>query len=103
MKKIVFGALVAYFGIIGVIIAAAINSEKKDSFISFHLRQAVFITSIILCLNFMNLQHDNTTFRIITWTLSLSLKCIGIYSVTQYKMISIPVIGNLAQKIFKSL
>ena len=51
----------------------------------------------------MNLQHDNTTFRIIIWTLSLSLKCIGLYSVTQCKMISIPVIGNLAQKIFKSL
>lgn len=103
MKKINFGALIAYFGIIGVIIAAAINSEKKDTYISFHLRQAAFITSLILCLNFMNLQHDNATFRIIIWTVSLSLKCIGIYSVTQYKMISIPVIGNLAQKIFKSL
>ena len=37
MKKIIFGALIACFGVIGVIIAAAINSEKKDAFISFHL------------------------------------------------------------------
>ena len=43
MKKINFGALIAYFGIIGVIIAAAINSEKKDTYISFHLRQAAFL------------------------------------------------------------
>ena len=103
MKKIIFGALIAYFGVIGVIIAAAINSEKKDAFISFHLRQAAFITSIILCLNFMNLQHDNTTFRLLIWALSLSLKSIGIYFVIQNKMTPIPFIGNVAQKIFKSL
>ena len=103
MQKLVWGALVAYLGIIGVIIAAAINSEKKDSFISFHLRQAAFITSIILCLNFMNLQPDNSTFRLIIWTLSLSFKSVGIYFVVQNKTTPVPFIGNLAQKLFKSL
>lgn len=103
MKKIVFGALVAYFGLIGIIISASINVEKKDVFITYHLKQAAFITSIILCLNFMNLQHDNTTFRLLIWALSLSLKSIGIYFVIQNKMTPIPFIGNVAQKIFKIL
>lgn len=103
MNKIKFGAIISYFGIIGIIFSKAINSEEKSEFIDFHFRQAFLISVIILCLNFMNLHLDNSVFRTIIWTISIVLKGIGIFYAYNNQQKNIPIIGEYAQKWFKNL
>lgn len=103
MNKIKFGAIISYFGVIGIIFSKAINSEEQNEFINFHFRQALLITIIILCLNFFNYGLDNGFFRTIIWSISIALKCIGIFYAYNNQQKTIPVIGEYAQKWFKNL
>ena len=103
MNKIKFGAIISYFGIIGIIFSKAINSEEKNEFIEFHFRQALLISIIVLCLNFINLHLDNSIFRTIIWCISIPLKCIGIFYAYNNEQKNIPIIGEYAQKWFKNL
>lgn len=103
MNKIKFAAIVSYFGIMGIIFSKAINSEEKNEFIDFHFRQAFLITVIILCLNFFNYGLDNSIFRTLIWSISIFLKCIGIYFAFNNQQKNIPILGEYAQKWFKNL
>ncbi len=103
MNKIKFAAIVSYFGIIGIIFSKAINSEEKNEFIDLHFRQAFLISIIILSLNFFNYGLDNSIFRTIIWSISIFLKCIGIYYAFNNQQKNIPILGEYAQKWFKNL
>ena len=103
MNKIKFGAIISYFGIIGIIFSKAINSEEQNDFINFHFRQALLITIIILCLNFFNYGLENANFRTIIWTISIFLKSIGIFYAYNNQQKNILVLGEYAQKWFKNL
>ena len=103
MNKIKFGAIVSYFGVIGIIFSKAINSEEQNEFINFHFRQALSITLIILGLNFFHYGLDNGIFRTIIWSISIFLKCIGIFYAYNNQQKNIPLIGEYAQKWFKKL
>ena len=103
MTKIKFGAMISYFGIVGIIFSKAINSEEKSEFIDFHFRQAFLLSIIILCLNFFNYSLDNSIFRTIIWSISIVFKCIGIYYAYNNEQKNIPIIGEYAQKWFKNL
>lgn len=103
MDKIKFAAIISYFGVIGIIISKAINSEEKNEFINFHFKQALLITIIILCLNFMNLNLDNSIFRTIIWCIAIPLKITGIFYANNNEQKNIPILGEYAQKWFKNL
>lgn len=96
-------AIVSYVTIFGTIIALIMNLEKKNAFTSFHVRQALG-----LLLTFMALGYPVGSFN--SWLVTLPfyifffvLWIYGFIGAVQGRMYLIPLLGNLYQKIFKSL
>lgn len=96
-------AIVAYLTIIGSVIAIIINSDKKNPFASFHIRQGLG-----LCLTYMILGYFVGQFD--SWSISLSF-WIGLGMLFIYGLISaingetrkVPILGAFYQKIFASI
>jgi len=90
-------AILSYITLIGWIIAIIMNSSKKTSLGSFHLRQALIIMIAGIVVSWI---------PVIGWILSLILFVfwiIGLVAAIQGKEKEIPIIGSLAQKWFKGI
>ena len=96
-------AITSYILIIGVLIAMSMNSENKNSFASFHIRQALglSLTFISFGLIISNFYSFMITFPM--WICISILWTYGIFSAIQGQMRPIPLVGNLFQKWFKSI
>ena len=90
-------AITSYILIIGVLIAMSMNSENKNSFASFHIRQALGL-SLAFISNF-----DSFMITFPMWICISILWTYGIFSAIQGQTRPIPLVGNLFQKWFKSI
>lgn len=98
-------AIISYITIIGVIIAYYLNNEddKKSTFASFHIRQ-----SLGLWLTFFALGYIIGSFNswLITSSFYLFFAVLFIYGFTNAigrKAQTVPLVGNLYQRIFSNL
>lgn len=97
-------AIVAYITIIGLIIAFILNSEKKNSFASFHIGQMVGLTIseiVIWILGFIPfigpiIYWIGSIFLFILWI-------IGIASAINLKEKPVPVLGEKFQEWFGNI
>jgi uncharacterized membrane protein len=96
-------AITSYILIIGVFIAMSMNSESKNKFASFHIRQALglFITFISLGLIISN--FDNPMVSISMWIFVSILWVYGIFGAIKGETMPIPLLGNLFQKWLKNI
>ncbi len=96
-------AITSYILIIGVLIAMSMNSENKNSFASFHIRQAsgLSITFISLALIVSNFDSFYITFPM--WICISVLWTYGIFSAIQGQTRPMPLVGGLFQKWLKSI
>ncbi|KAF2334952.1 hypothetical protein [Flavobacterium daemonense] len=96
-------AITSYILVIGVLIAMSMNSENKNSFASFHIRQAagISLTFISLALIVSNFDSFYITFPM--WICVSVLWTYGIFSAIQGHTRPMPLVGGLFQKWLKSI
>jgi uncharacterized membrane protein len=96
-------AITSYILIVGVLIAMSMNSEHKNPFASFHIRQALglsitFISLGLIVNNFNSLMISGTM-----WFFVSILWIYGIFSAIKGETKPLPLLGNFFQKAFKSI
>ena len=96
-------AIVAYLTIIGTVIAIVMNNEKKNVFAAFHIRQALGLFLTHFALGYFVSAFDNWVATRIFWGILAVLWLIGFIGAIRGQQEKIPVLGNLYQRLFKSI
>lgn len=96
-------AILAYVIIIGPLIAMSINAESKNKFASFHVRQGLGLTILFVCLGLIISNFDNFMLTISMWFFLSILSAYGLFTAASNSTYPIPLLGNIFQKIFKTL
>ncbi len=97
-------AITSYILIIGVFIAMSMNSgEEKNSFASFHIRQALGLSITFISLGLIISNFDNAMISISMWVFLSVLWTYGIFSAINGETKPIPLLGEIFQKWFKSI
>lgn len=95
-------AVVSYITFVGLIIAFFMNSESKNPFASFHIRQSLGLTLsyflVMIPLSYLGNPYASVGFFVLFFVLWLY----GIISAFQGKMTAVPLVGNFYQKTFAS-
>lgn len=97
-------AIIAYLTLIGLIIAFVMNTDKKNSFASFHIRQALGIGVTGLALGVVNI------IPILGWIVSIIgsiflvvLWVIGLIGALNGERKMVPLLGEKYQEWFKGI
>ena len=97
-------SIISYILIIGPLIAMSMNSgEDKTDFASFHVRQGLGLTVTFISLGLMlsNITVPQATMGM--WGF-ISILCIyGLFTASKGEKRPVPLLGNLFQKLFKSI
>ncbi|KAF2517701.1 hypothetical protein [Flavobacterium foetidum] len=96
-------AITSYILIIGVLIAMSMNSEDKNSFASFHIRQAAGLSLTFISLALIVSPFDSFYITFPMWICMSVLWAYGIFSAIQGQTRPMPLVGGLYQKWLKSV
>ena len=97
-------AVVAYLTWVGILLAFVLNMEKKNSFVKFHIRQALMIyVSGFMCGVVMIVPILGWIAGFIGFILLLIFWIMGLVSAINGEENRIPIIGDLAQDWFKGI
>ncbi|WP_298224898.1 hypothetical protein [Flavobacterium sp.] len=96
-------AITSYVLIVGVMIAISMNSENKNSFASFHIRQALGLTITFLSLGMIVSNFDSIMISATMWIFVSVLWTYGFFTAIKGDMKPLPLLGNLFQKAFHFL
>jgi uncharacterized membrane protein len=99
IEKGKIAAITSYILIIGVFIAMSMNSgEEKNTFASFHIRQALGLSLIFISLGLIISNFDSPMISISMWISLSVLWTYGIFSAINGETKPIPLLGNYFQK-----
>ena len=96
-------AITSYVLIVGVLIAMSMNSESKNSFASFHIRQALGISLTFISLGLIISNFDSLMISAPMWISVSVLWSYGMFSAINGTTKPLPLLGNYFQKWFKSI
>ena len=96
-------AITSYILFVGVLIAMSMNSENKNSFASFHIRQALGISLTFISLGLIISNFDSLMISAPMWISVSILWSYGIFSAINGTTKPVPLLGNYFQKWFKSI
>lgn len=96
-------AIVSYITIIGAIIAIFMNSEKKDAFAAFHIRQALGIFVSFFLIGYFIGYFDSWMISSAFYVFYFVLWMYGFVAALQGETKLIPLLGAQFQKIFKNI
>ena len=96
-------AITSYILIIGVFIAMSMNGENKNSFASFHIRQAMGLSITFISLGLIISNFDNPMVSISMWIFVSVLWGYGIFTAINGETKPLPLLGNFFQKALKSI
>ena len=96
-------AIVSYLTIIGTIIAIIQNSENKNTFASFHIRQALGLSLLFMLLGTLVSGFDSWAVTGPFYLFFFALWVYGLIGAIQGRMTLIPFLGPFFQNLFKSL
>ena len=96
-------AITSYILIVGVLIAISMNSENKNAFASFHIRQACGLSVTFISLGLIISNFQNVWILFPMWIFIFILWTYGIFTAVLGKMTPIPLVGPLFQKLFKTI
>lgn len=96
-------AITSYILIIGVLIAMTMNSENKNPFASFHIRQAFGLSVTFISLGLIISNFNNLMITFSMWIFLSILWTYAIITAIRGEAVPIPILGNLFQKWFKSI
>jgi uncharacterized membrane protein len=93
-------AITSYILIVGVLIAISMNAETKNSFASFHIRQALGLSITFLSLGLIVSNFDSFMITITMWISISVLWTYGIFTAIKGETKPLPLLGSLFQKVF---
>ena len=93
-------AITSYILIVGVLIAMSMNSENKNSFASFHIRQALGLSITFVSLGLIVSNFDSLMISATMWIFVSILWTYGFFTAIKGDMKPLPLLGNLFQKAF---
>jgi uncharacterized membrane protein len=93
-------AITSYILIVGVLIALSMNSENKNSFASFHIRQALGLSITFVSLGLIVSNFDSLMISATMWIFVSILWTYGFFTAIKGDMKPLPLLGNLFQKAF---
>ncbi|MDL2142113.1 MULTISPECIES: membrane protein [Flavobacterium] len=96
-------AITSYILIIGVLIAMSMNSEDKNSFASFHIRQALGLSLTFISFGAIISNFDSFFITFPMWICISILWTYGIFTAIQGQTKPIPLVGELFQKWFQKI
>ena len=96
-------AITSYILIVGVLIAMSMNSEKKNSFASFHIPQSLGLSLLFISLGLIVSPFDSPNISIAMWVFVSVLWGFGLFSAIKGETTPVPLLGNLFQKWLKSI
>jgi uncharacterized membrane protein len=96
-------AIISYITIIGTIIAFVMNNDKKNSFASFHIRQAIGIYLLFFLINLLTRYGGMGWFDNFLYFIVLVFLVIGIVGAVQEEEKKIPFLGDQFQEWFKNI
>ena len=96
-------AITSYILIVGVPIAMSMNIENKNSFASFHIRQALGISLTFISLGLIISNFNSLLITIPMWISVSVLMTYGIISAINGSVKPIPILGRYFQNWFKNI
>lgn len=96
-------AITSYILIVGVLIALSMNSENKNSFASFHIRQGLGLTLTFIILGVSISSFESVFVAAPMWIFISILTIYGIFTAAKGETTPLPLLGNLFQKVFKNI
>lgn len=96
-------AITSYILIVGVLIAMSMNSETKNPYASFHIRQALGLTLTFISLGLIISNFDSMMISIPMWIFVSVLWSYGIFSAIKGETKPLPLLGNYFQKWLNSI
>ncbi|WP_333599694.1 hypothetical protein [Flavobacterium sp.] len=96
-------AITSYILIIGVLIALSMNSENKNPFASFHIRQGLGLTLTFIILGVSISSFESILVAAPMWIFISVLTIYGIFTAAKGETTPLPLLGNLFQKWFKTI
>ena len=96
-------AITSYILIVGVLIAMSMNSENKNSFASFHIRQALGISLTFISLGLVISNFNSLYISVPMWISVSVLWTYGIFSAIIGSEKPIPILGKFYQNWFKTI
>jgi uncharacterized membrane protein len=94
-------AITSYILFIGVLIALSMNSETRNRFAAFHIRQALGLTITFFSLGLIVSNFDNLMITFSMWVFISVLWSYGFMGAIQGKTKEIPLLGKWFQKVFQ--
>lgn len=96
-------AITAYILGVGAFIAMSMNSENKNPYASFHIRQGMGLTLIFIIIGYTLSGYWTPMIAYPFWIFMSVLWTYGIYTASVGQTTPIPLLGGLFQKFFKKL
>jgi uncharacterized membrane protein len=96
-------AITSYILIVGVLIAMSMNSETKNPYASFHIRQALGLTLTFISLGLIISNFDSMMISLPMWIFVSVLWSYGIFSAIKGETKPLPLLGNYFQKWLNSI
>jgi uncharacterized membrane protein len=96
-------AITSYILGVGVLIAMSMNADDKNSFASFHIRQALGLTITFISLGLIISNFDSLMISAPMWIFISILWSYGLFSAMNGDNKPVPLVGKLYQKWFKSI
>ncbi|UJH91836.1 hypothetical protein LZ575_04025 [Antarcticibacterium sp. 1MA-6-2] len=96
-------AIVAYITIVGTIIAFFLNNDTKNTFASFHIRQALGIHITYFLLGALISIFDSWMITYAFWIFIFVLWGYGIVTAIQGEQREVPILGNKFQNWFSTI
>ena len=96
-------AIISYLTIIGTIIAFYMNNETKNTFASFHIRQALGLWLTFFALGYIVGNFDSWFITLSFWIFFGVLFIFGFMTAVSGRTQTTPILGDFYQKIFASL
>ncbi len=96
-------AIISYLTFIGTIIAFVMNSDKKNAFASFHIRQALGMVLLSVAISSLRLIGIDGFLARILWIVFFVLLVLGVLGAIQGEEKKIPLLGDQFQEWFKGI
>lgn len=96
-------AITSYILIVGVLIAWSMNSENKNPFASFHIRQAFGLSVTFIGVGMIISSFETPMVTYPFWIFVMVLWTYGFITAIKGETTPVPLLGGLFQKWFKSI
>jgi len=96
-------AITSYILIVGVLIAWSMNSETKNPFASFHIRQALGLSITFIGIGMIISSFENPMVTYPFWIFIMVLWTYGFITAIRGEATPVPLLGRLFQKWLKSI